>query len=274
MIFRILIVLVINISVGTGLHALSGIVQGVHGAPSFLTPSFAAFGILSSLLLIGAYLLMGYRIPVKSRVLRGVIFILLFWASDYLSQILGTFGAKSSILNAQAFSITTIFFDTVGYFVTGIFMGLLLDIKTEEVALECSDKKLILACIASMFLFAGIAFSLELILGSINHDLLGYVAFGIREEEKISYYVVFYLFQAFSGLLFPIFYRLTEYNSEHFRKWLWFANVYGLMLWAPIVLIVIFFGVPVLPTIAFTIILLSAIYADSAVFAHILRQQE
>lgn len=73
-----------------------------------------------------------------------------------------------------------------------------------------------------------------------------------------------------NALFFPIFYRLTEYNSEHTRKWIHFASVYGVMLWAPIVLIVIFFGVPVLPTIVFTIILVAAIYLDSAVFDYIL----
>ena len=43
------------------------------------------------------------------------------------------------------------------------------------------------------------------------------------------------------------------------------------MLWATIVLIVIFFGVPVLSTVVFTVLLVAAIYVDSAVFAYILR---
>jgi hypothetical protein len=255
------------------MHVIGSIAQGSHGAPSFLSTSFTAYGIFTSLLMIGAYVLMGNHIPVKSRVLRGEIYILLFWASDYLSQILGTFGAESAVLNSEALSITTIIFDTIGYAVMGVFLGLLLDFKTDRVARKCSGKRLTLACIISAIVFAGLAFGLEMLFGSINHEFFGYVAFGISEEEKISFYVVFYLCQAFSGLLFPIFYRLTEYNSEHTRKWIRFASVYGLMLWAPIVLIVIFFGVSVLPTVVFTIILVAAIYLDSVVFDYILTKR-
>lgn len=273
-IFRILAILAIHMCVSTAMHVIASMVQGSHGSPSFLTIPFIVYGIFTSFLLIGAYILMGYRIPIKNRVMRGVIYILLFWVSDYLSQILGTFGAESSVLNSEAFSVTTIIFDTIGYAVTGIFLGLLLDTKTERVARKCSGKRLILACVSSAIVFAGLTFMLEMIFGSINHELFGYIAFGIREEEKISYYVVFYLCQAFSGLLFPIFYRLTEYNSEHARKWIHFASVYGLMLWAPIVLIVIFFGTPVLPTIVFTMILVAAIYVDSAIFDYILKYND
>ena len=266
MIFKMLLVLLIHMAVSTLMHVLGSILEGSHGSPSFLTPGFIIYGIISSFLLIGAYILLGQLIPVKNRVLKGIFFVFLFWVSDYISQIVGILGAESSVLNADALSFTTVIFDSVGYFIAGIFMGLLLDFNKCSGYQTCSNRNLLAACVISMVTFPAIIFILEMAVGYYRNDLLSYAVFGISEQEKISYYIIFYLCQTFSGFIFPIFFRLTEYNSKHKRKWLWFASVYGWMLWAPIVMIVTFFGVPVLPTILFTFILVLAIYIDCIIF--------
>lgn len=99
---------------------------------------------------------------------------------------------------------------------------------------------------------------------------MSYAAFGVNPRDIIPFYVVFYLFQMFSGLLFPVFYRLTEFNSDHNRKWLRFASVYGCMLWSPIVIIVAFFGVALPVTLIFAGIMLLSIYIDTFIFAGIM----
>ena len=269
-----LLVTFINIAASTAMHVLADVAKGSHGAPSFLTPAFVVFGAASSLLLIGAYLLLGPHMPVKNKLLRALLFILLFWSSDYLSQILGALGGDSPVLQTSAFSFSTILFDSLGYLITGIFMGLLLDFKETAVCRKCESKKLLAACLASMLLFPALVFILEMAAGGMQSELYCYRAFGISEHSVLPFYIVFYACLAFSGLLFPLFYRVTEYNSAHAKKWRRFAGVYGWMLWAPIVLIVIFFGIPALPTIVFTLTMVFSIYVDCFVFDKLMAEKQ
>lgn len=269
---RVVLVICIQIGVSTAMHILGDIGKGdQHGPPSFLTTGFILFGVLTALLMVGAYIMLGNLIPIRNRIGRGILFVLLFWASAYLAQVVGVLGGESQVLHSSAFSLRTILFDSAGYLITGVFMGLLLDFGQEGSCRPCNRKRLAAASAASMLLFPAVIFVLEMGAGLINRELLGHVAFGIVEEDMISYYVVFYLCLAFSGFLLPAFYRLTAYNSSHKRNDLWFAGIYGWMLWLPIVLIVIFFGTPVAPTLLFSGIMLFSIYIDCVLFARMLR---
>ena len=272
-IIRIIIVLLLNTGISTGVRVVASILQGEHGAPSFVTPAFSAYALFTQLLLLGAYILIGYQIPVKNKIVKGLIFTLLFWASDYMAQILGMFGAESAILSEDALSYRTIIMDSIGYFIGGILMGALLTFKTLERKRECSRKWFLVSVLVSMLVFPGSMFIMELLVGKINPDFTCHAAFVVDRKDIIPFYMVFYLFQAISGFLFPVFYRYTEFNSSHNRRWLRFASVYGFMLWTPVVIIVAFFGVALPVTLVFAGIMLLSIYMDTFIFVKIIEKK-
>ncbi len=266
-IIKIVIVIIINSSVGSGIRVLAGIIKGEHGAPDFVTVGFQCFALVTQILLVLAYTLLEKYMPFKNKFKKGIVFIILFWASDYISQILGMSGADSPILSSDALSFNTIVIDSAGYLVSGIVMGLLLSTSGGYKAKDQSIKTMITASFVSMLVFPSILFILELFAGAIDPELTCAEAFEILKEDRISFYIVFYLFQAFSGFIFPIFYYYTLYNSDKKYKWLRFACVYGFMLWTPVVVIVMFFGIAVRVTVVYAMIMLISIFIDTYVFA-------
>lgn len=271
-ILRVIIYLLLSGGTSTAIRIIGGIIRGEHGAPSFATVGFQIFGFVTSLLLVAAYLLIGYKIPIKNKALRGLTFMMFFWISSYLSQILGIMGAYSPYMSSDAVSISTILSDSIGYIFSGIFLGLLLTIKESERIKPCKPVRLIISSVVSSITFTAVMLILEVLIGLINPDFVCSSAFGINENETTKFYIIFYLFQAISGFSFPIFYRCTEYNSK-VPKWVRFASVYGWMLWTPIVIIVAFFGVSLPATIAFAVIMLIAVYTDTYAYTRILKQE-
>ena len=271
-ILRVIIYLLLSGGTSTAIRIIGGIIRGEHGAPSFATVGFQIFGFVTSLLLVVAYLLIGYKIPIKNKALRGLTFMMFFWISSYLSQILGIMGADSPYMSSDAVSISTILSDSIGYIFSGIFLGLLLTIKESERIKPCKPVRLIISSVVSSITFTAVMLILEVLIGLINPDFVCSSAFGINENETTKFYIIFYIFQAISGFIFPIFYRSTEYNSK-VPKWVRFASVYGWMLWTPIVIIVAFFGVSLPATIAFAVIMLIAVYTDTYAYTRILKQE-
>ena len=61
---KIIIVLIVTMAVGSGARVLSSIINGVHGAPSFVTPAFQVFAVVTNILFIGSYVLLEKYIPI------------------------------------------------------------------------------------------------------------------------------------------------------------------------------------------------------------------
>ena len=267
---RIAVFFIIDNGVGIGAKVLRGIFQGVHGAPSFVTPGFTIFGIFSKLLLLLAYLLLQHNIPTKNRFLKGFTFVFFFWATDYLPQILGMLGAHSPILDPVAFSVSTIAIDSICYMITALLLGLLLTSSDFNEKKACTTKSFLLACLSSFLIFPILIMIGEVIVGCFSSSMTCISCFSVPKEYVVTFYIIFYLFHGVSGLLFVLFYRFTQYNSPRSNNWFIFATIHGLMLWTPIVLIMIFFGAPTLPTLSFVLIMIIAIYIDTYIFAKIL----
>lgn len=66
--------------------------------------------------------------------------------------------------------------------------------------------------------------------------------------------VVFYGCLAITGVLLPIFYRLTEYNDAKTFSSKRFGIIYSLCIWAPVVVIVIAFGASISTTFLYVIV--------------------
>ena len=270
---KIILFFVLDETLGIGTKILRSILEGAHGAPSFVTSSFTLYGIITKLLFVFAYLLLQHYIPVKNRFLKSFTFVFFFWATDYLPQVLGMFGAYSPVIDPVAVSVHAIIVDSIGYIITALLLGLLLTTGNFNERKACARKQFILAGLASLLIFPLIIIIGELIAGCIAPSMTCATCFGIRETDVLSFYIVFYLFQGVSGLLFVPFYRFTQYNSPRSNNWLIFATINGIMLWTPLVIIMLFFGTPIAPTISFAVIMLIAIYIDTYVFAKILESK-
>ncbi len=267
---RIALFFLLDEILGIGIKVVEGILRGEHKAPSFVTEQLAVYSVIMTILMIIAYLILGNCIPAKSRIVKGLLFVFFFWIADYLPQILGMSGGYSPIISPDAMSFRTILIDSIGYIKTGLLLGAILAVESHQEKKDCRRKRFFLAIIYSMIFFPAIMFVLEMLIGFMNPEMTCVASFGISSEETICFYIVFYLFQAVSGIFFVLFYRYTEYNTELKHRWLIFATVHGWMLWTPVVGIMPFFGVAVAPTIVFALIMLVALYADTYIFAKVI----
>lgn len=273
LLLKIILFFVFDETLGIGIKILRTILEGAHGAPSFVTPSFTLYGIFTKLLFVFAYLLLQRYIPIKNRFLKSFTFVFFFWAADYLPQVLGMFGAYSPVIDPVAVSVHAIIVDSIGYVITALLLVLLLTTGNFNERKACTRKQFILASLSSLLLFPLIIIIGELLVGYFAPSMTCASCFGIRKADVLSFYIVFYLFQGVSGLLFVPFYRFTQYNSPHSNNWLNFASINGIMLWTPLVIIMLFFGTPTIPTISFAVIMLIAIYIDTYAFAKILEHK-
>ena len=138
-------------------------------------------------------------------------------------------------------------------------MGLILSPK------ETVDKKSIMcsqyakSILTSAVSFAGVLGILEILISLINQAYSTRALFQIAAEDTLQYYLVFYLFQAVSGGMFAVFYRLTEYNADRKLGWLRFIVIHGLMIWSPIILIMAFFGLSIESTMMYEVVMLIAL---------------
>ena len=245
------------ISIGT--RVITGMIGGDGGAPDFVTPAFVTFGAVRELLFVLAYVILARYIPYKNRVVKGLLFVLLFWTTDYLPQIIAMLGAYSPVIIPEAITFSTIAADSFGYVINGLLMGLILSPK------ETVDKKSIMrsqyskSILISAASFAGLLGILEVLISLINPAFSTRALFQIATGDTLQYYLVFYLFQAVSGGMFAVFYRLTEYNADRKLGWLRFIVVHGLMIWSPIILIMAFFGLSVSSTILYEIVMMIAL---------------
>lgn len=265
---KFLAVYLITDTTGSLVRVLATILDGQHGAPSFLSTDFAIYGYIAKFLRLTAFFLLSRMIPVKGRVKKGLMFYGLYWISAYIPQILGMLGGHSSVMDPEAVSFWTICADSISFLIKGLTLGFFFGAESTMEKKECSRNNYRNACLTSMIVYPLVLVVLELLAGVYSHDLFCVNVFVIDKSDYISYYIVFYLFQAVSGLLFPVVYRMTEFNNK--RSWFRFANIYGAMLFGPIVIIMMFFGIEAIPTIIWTIMMVAAIYIDTYIFTKIM----
>ena len=89
---KIMLYYVISSVVSVGIRIITGMIRGEGGAPDFVTPSFVTFGAVRELLFVLAFVLLSRYLPIKNRIVKGLIFVFLFWTTDYLPQIMAMLG--------------------------------------------------------------------------------------------------------------------------------------------------------------------------------------
>ena len=257
---------------GQLIHVANSIIEGVHGKPDFVTVPFTVYCIVNKVLFAIGYLIIGYKIPIKNKLLRAVVYIMLIWLSDFMPQVLGLTGGDGKIVE-NALSVSIFIMDSLSYIIDGIFLGLIFRSFPDTFAKPCRRTVLISTCAASAVIFPITVILVEQLFGALYPACRSYIALGISEDKKMQFLIIFYSFFIVTGAVLPLFYRLTEYNSSSKKGWFKFYLVYTLCMWLPIVYIMVFFGTKIIPTLVYAVIFIIALFIITFINSRLLNRQ-
>jgi hypothetical protein len=246
---------VISAVISTPLQILNSIYVLKDESPpalSFLIP-IALIGLLMKTLYAVAYVLLGSKLPIQSEKLRAFTFIIIIWVSDYLPQVLGLIGADG-IIAETAFNIPIVICDSLSYILDGILLGFLFkNFPCYEIR-KCKKSVLLKTIAISSVLFPLSVFLFEQLLGLFYAPLYIHNAMQVSDTHKILFSISFYGCFIITGILLPLIYRFTEYNNKNTALPFRFGTIYALCIWAPVVLIMIAFGMDFFPVIIFILV--------------------
>ena len=257
---------------GQLIHVANSIIEGVHGKPDFVTVPFTVYCIVNKVLFAIGYLIIGYKIPIKNKLLRAVVYIMLIWLSDFMPQVLGLIGGDGKIVE-NALSVSIFIMDSLSYIIDGIVLGLIFTSFPDTFAKPCRRTVLISTCAASAVIFPITVILVEQLFGALYPACRSNIALGISEDKKMQFLIIFYSFFIVTGAVLPLFYRLTEYNSSSKKGWFKFYLVYTLCMWLPIVYIMVFFGTKIIPTLVYAVIFIIALFIITFINSRLLNRQ-
>lgn len=240
-------------AVGNTILVALGVMQPEKGPPeTFFLVSIGILGFLSGCTYAIAYLLIGKKIPVKNNVLRAMTFGLLIYFSNYLAQSLGLLGATGADV-IMTFQWDHAVFDFFGYLITFAICGVLFKTEVSSEPFNISKKTFFVTTALSAVVFPALMLAITqltaLIISSENMAII----LNLENGTEFGFYLTFYLCFILTGGLLPSFYFLTAYRLEKPKKHITFALIYSLLIWTPIVLAMIAFGVNILSMIIFAI---------------------
>lgn len=240
-------------------HAFnSAFIEGVHGKPEFVTNSIFMYSFYEKLSYAIVYVCIGRFIPIKNKVLRGFTYIMLIWASDFMPQLFGLAFADGPIAEA-AFSASIAVCDSLVFLITGLLFGILVNVPSEVEYKKCSKSSILKTSLISMVSFPLLVIAGDMILKSIDESFGSRGAIGVSQQQAIPFYLCFYGCFLITGILLPIFYRITLYNTEKAKSAFWFGLYYSIGIWTPVVLIMIVFGTELIPTLVYTILFIAVL---------------
>lgn len=217
-----------------------------------------------------AYILMGQKIPIKNTYLRAFVFVLMFLSSDYFPQILGIAGADGPISEA-GLNIPIIISDSFGFLLDGILLGLIFKSTTYSSSKCCTRIALIKTSVISAVIFPSIVAAFDQIVGHIYSPLYCYNIMQVSKNREMMFDIIFYGCFIATGALLPIFYRITEYNSEKSSSERRFGLIYSVCIWTPVVSIMVAFGTNILSTFLYIIVFIIFIVGVSIMNGKLLK---
>ena len=187
---------------------------------------------------------------------------MLIFFSSYLPNILGMIGGDGAIIE-DSLSAGIVVVDALSYLLDGLILGLLMkryDVPNPDTPVSTTKKQLLVACAINGFLFAVLNCITDLIFGAINDSWRLCSILKVSPECEASFYIVFTVFMFVAGLLLPLWNRYCLPADAYPSDTILFALKTAVIVWLPNVLIMAFFGTPVLLTLlygtAYTIMLI------------------
>ena len=218
---------------------VEAVIEGKEGAPDFVTPAFLIYGFCSKMMFAAGYMLLGHMLPIKNTVLRGFGYVMLIFAREIIEESL---------------SFWIVIVDTLSYVIMGVVLGLLMKKydppKTKKPHL--ADKRVfILMCVLNASVFAALNYLTDVAAGAFSSSWRLCSILGVSKAHETSFYIVFTAFMFAAGLLIPLWYRYCMPGDISLRGALLFSLKLSAAAWLPNVLIMAFFGTPVLLTAAY-----------------------
>ena len=201
------------------------------------------------------YLIIGYKLPIKNTFLRGFSYIMLILISSYLPNILAMLGGDGEIIE-ESLTLGIIVVDIISYSLKGLVLGLLMknyDVKNPDEIDQLPNAVFIILSIINGILFAALNFLTDIAAGAVNNSWRLCSILGVSSERETLFYIVFTLFMFIAGVLLPLWNRYCLPKKASISASIIFSLEVSLFVWLPNVLIMAFFGTPVMLTIAYGI---------------------
>lgn len=251
---RLLLFMVIPGLIVTPLRILvEKYIEGKQGAPDFLTAGFIIYCACAELVFAMGYLIFGYRLPIKNTFLRAFSYIMLILVSSYLPNILAIAGGDGEVIDA-AFSVGILIEDVVSYLVKGFVLGLVMrdyDVKNTEPVMQKSNLRFALSCVINGLEFAALNLLADHAAGACDSSWRLCGIMKVSAERETVFYIVFTAFMFAAGTLLPLWSRYCLPADDTKLGTVLNAVKLAAVIWLPNVLIMAFFGTPVLLTAAY-----------------------
>ena len=232
---------------------VESVIEGKTGAPDFVTVPFIIYGLCAELVFGIGYLAIGYKLPVKNTFLRAFAYIMLICFSSYLPNVLAMAGGDGEIIGAS-FSAGIVSVDIIAYIVKGIVLGLLMKSYDPEIPPaegRLTEPGALLYSAANGALFALLNILTDIAAGAADSSWRLCSILKVSPEREASFYAVFTIFMFIAGLILPVWYRYCMPRNVSLSGAVIFGIKLSAAVWLPNVLIMAFFGTPVIITAAY-----------------------
>ena len=251
---RLILFAILSAVVSTPLQLFNSIViEEMQGPPDFVSVPFLIYAVGAKLVFGLGYVLFGYRLPVKNTVLRAFAYIMLILTSSYLPNVLAMAGGDGEII-VSSFSAGIVIVDTLSYMLDGLILGLLMKkyaVKKIDAARQVTSSKFFLFCAVNGALFAFLNLAFDFAAGAAGRSWRLCGILKVTPERETAFYIVFAIFMFIAGVIQPVWYRYCMPADASISCAILFALKLAAVVWLPNVLIMVFFGTPVIKTFAY-----------------------
>ena len=234
---------------------VEAVIEGKSEAPAFITVPFLIYGFCAEFVVGFGYLVIGYKLPIKNTILRGLVYIMLILFSSYLPNILAMMGGDGEIIE-ESLTVGIVLVDVISYTLKGLILGLLMknyDVKNPDKIKKITNSRFIIFSFVNGALFAALNFLTDLLAGACSSSWRLSSILGVTPASEKSFYTIFTIFMFIAGALRQIWNRHCLPEKTSISSSIIFSLEISVFVWLPNVLIMAFFGTPFLLTMAYGI---------------------
>ena len=223
---------------------VEAVIEGKSGAPEFITVPFLIYGVCAELVVGIGYIVIGYKLPVKNRTLRGFAYVMLILISSYLPNVLAMLGGDGKIIE-ESLTVGIVVVDVLSYAIKGIVLGLLMrnyDVRNIAPPRVISNPAMVLASLINGMVFALLNIITDALAGAVDSTWRLSSILGVSPARESTFYIVFNAFMFLAGVLLTIWYRYCLPEKAGLVGRILFALELSAIVWLPNVLIMAFFG--------------------------------
>jgi hypothetical protein len=240
--------------------------------PGFLSPVLIGVYLATLALFAVAYLLLVQGMTMRERLPRGLVFMVLAFSSAWLPQVVGLAGGDGAIV-AQAFSIRIVVSDSLVGLLAGLVLGPIMGPRPTSTPRPAGTRSLVLTSLTSALSFPCLVMAADGLMRVAFPAASARIALGVSAEKAAGFHLVFYGCFALTGALLPLFYRLTKYNEatsgeaagrrlSGLPSKVWqFGLIYACLIWTPVVMFMVAFGVDLVTNVVYALVFLPIVLA-------------